>query len=169
MHFEGSLYRALNPLYAKTPASGEGAERYGGRFNARGVPALYTSLSPQTAIRESSQAGSLQPTTLVAFEADIERVFDTRSARALHEYGTNAVELAADDWRERMRDEGTAPTQRLARRLVADGFAGLLVRSFARGATERDHNLVLFDWGDSSPSRLTLVDDDDRLGSARDA
>lgn len=67
-----------------------------------------------------------------------------------------------------MRDEGIAPTQRLAARLVADGFAGLLVRSFARGATGRDHDLVLFHWSDSSPSRLTLIDDDDRLGSSRD-
>lgn len=39
--YRGPLYRALNPIYAREPLSGRGAELYGGRFNPRGVPALY--------------------------------------------------------------------------------------------------------------------------------
>ncbi|WP_352778981.1 RES domain-containing protein, partial [Mesorhizobium sp. M0571] len=32
-----------------------------GRFDPKGVPALYSSLSVVTALREANQAGSLQP------------------------------------------------------------------------------------------------------------
>ena len=42
MRFQGILYRALNPMRAREPLSGEGARLYGGRFNPRGTPALYT-------------------------------------------------------------------------------------------------------------------------------
>ena len=55
--YRGPLYRALNPVYAREPLSGRGAELYGGRFNAKGTPALYTSLDPATALREANQVG----------------------------------------------------------------------------------------------------------------
>ena len=64
MRFQGLVYRAHNPEWSWTPLSGEGARRHGGRFNRRGVPALYTSLSPLTAIREAQPLG---PANLVAF------------------------------------------------------------------------------------------------------
>ncbi|KKN86259.1 hypothetical protein LCGC14_0271280 [marine sediment metagenome] len=51
--YAGPLYRALNPVYAREPLSGRGAELYGGRFNAKGVAALYTALDPAGALRES--------------------------------------------------------------------------------------------------------------------
>ena len=62
-----------------------------------------------------------------------------------------------------MREDTLAPTQRFARTLVADGFAGLLVRSFARGAGERDLNLVLYVWSGARPARLRVIDDESRL------
>lgn len=74
MRFQGELYRALNPIYAREPMSGRGAELYGGRFNRKGTPALYMSLSVMTALREANQAGSLQPTMLVSYDADIASV-----------------------------------------------------------------------------------------------
>ncbi|RWF09115.1 MAG: RES domain-containing protein, partial [Mesorhizobium sp.] len=41
--YSGRLYRALNPVYAREPMSGRGAELYGGRFNPKGMRALYAS------------------------------------------------------------------------------------------------------------------------------
>ncbi len=69
--YKGALYRALNPVYAREPLSGRGAELYGGRFNQKGIPALYTALDPATALREANQVGSLQPTLLVSYRADL--------------------------------------------------------------------------------------------------
>lgn len=51
--YAGPLYRALNPVYAREPLSGRGAELYGCRFNAKGVAALYAALDPAGALRDS--------------------------------------------------------------------------------------------------------------------
>ncbi|MBB3390882.1 RES domain-containing protein [Rhizobium sp. BK275] len=163
MRYEGKLYRALNPVYAREPLSGRGAELYGGRFNPKGMPALYTSLSVLTALREANQVGSLQPTTLVCYEADIERVFDTRDEATIEAEGMDAAAIAAARWRDEMKATGEARTQNFARRLVSDGYHGLLVRSFAPGARGDDLNLVLWRWSDMAPCRLTLIDDEGRL------
>ncbi|OLP62646.1 hypothetical protein BJF93_07085 [Xaviernesmea oryzae] len=163
MHFKGELYRALNPIYAREPLSGRGAALYGGRFNKKGTPALYTSLSVLTALREANQAGSLQPTMLVSYSADIERVFDSRDNSALVAEGMDAAALADATWRDQMRTNGEARTQRFAWQLAAAGYHGLLVSSFATGASATDFNLVLWQWSDMSPCRLTLIDDENRL------
>ncbi len=163
MRFQGALYRALNPIYAREPLSGRGAELYGGRFNRKGTPALYTSVSVMTALREANQVGSLQPTMLVSYDADIERVFDSRDDAALQAEGMEASALADATWRNQMKATGEAKTQAFARRLVAAGYHGLLIRSFAPGATNNDLNLVLWNWSDALPSRLTLIDDEGRL------
>jgi RES domain-containing protein len=162
--FEGLVYRALNPRYAREPLSGAGAAIYGGRFNAKGTPALYTSLSVMTAIREANQVGMLQPTTLVCYRAAIETVFDATDPRGLEAYGVTLADLAADDWRDAMHREGLAPTQRLAARITGDGFAAMLAPSFAPGAGPEDRNLVIWRWGAETAARLSVIDDDDRLG-----
>lgn len=165
MRYTGPVYRALNPIYAREPLSGRGAALHGGRFNTRGTPALYTSLSVMTALREANQVGSLQPTTLVSYDADIERVFDTRDIRALSAEGLDQAALADQTWRDQMKATGEARTQTFSRELSARGYNGLLVRSFASGASTHDLNLVLWRWGSSTPARLRLVDDEDRLSA----
>ncbi len=161
--YSGKLYRALNPVYARAPLSGEGAKRYGGRFNPCGVPALYCSLSIMTAIREANQVGSLQPTTLVSYDAEIEAVFDGTDAKALQTHGYDATQLSTSAWRNEMKTHGEAQTQAFARGLIGKGYQGLLVRSFANGASENDINLVLWQWGKAPPARLSLIDDEGRL------
>ena len=163
MRYQGLLYRALNPIRAREPLSGEGARLHGGRFNPKGIPALYTAMSVMTAIREANQIGTLQPTTLVSYEADITPIFDATDAEALGSYGMTPADLASNDWRIRMWAEGKAPTQVLAERLIADGFAGLRAPSFAAGATAEDLNVVLWVWSNALPAKLVLTDDEGRL------
>ncbi|MHA6326350.1 RES family NAD+ phosphorylase [Roseivivax sp. CAU 1753] len=160
--FAGHLYRALNPVYARAPLSGRGAELYGGRFNARGTPALYTALDPGGALREANQAGSLQPTVLVSYTADLGPVFDTRNGQELARRGMSEHALADPGWRMKMLDGQTVPTQDFAGSLIADGFAGLLIRSYAKGASETDLNIVLWQWA-GPRCDLAVVDDEKRL------
>ena len=160
MHFTGLLYRAHNPVWSRAPLSGEGAARFGGRFNRIGRPALYTSLAPETALREANQVGTLQPTTLVAYQADIGPLLDGRDEAALAPFGMTPARLAAPDWRDRMLSGTSAPTQDMAEAAIAQGFAGIVVQSYARGAPADALNLVLWTWD----GRIALVDDDDRLG-----
>lgn len=161
--YQGPLYRALNPVYAREPLSGRGAELYGGRFNARGTPALYTALDPATALREASQVGGLQPTVLVSYRADLGPVFDGRDAAELERYGRSTQTLGDPRWRTKMLEGGAAPTQEFARVLIEDGYIGLLTRSFAGGTSEANLNLVLWRWSGEGCS-LELIDDEDRLG-----
>ena len=149
----------MNPVWARDPLSGEGARRFGGRFNKVGRAALYTALSPQTAIKEANQVGHLQPTTLVSYHAEIVRVFDGTDSALLAAHAQTFESLAAPDWRDRMA-AGLAPTQAFAEDLIAKGYQGLFVQSYARGATAKDCNLVLWSWKDA----LTLIDDEKRLG-----
>lgn len=160
--FRGTLYRAPNPVYARDPLSGRGAETYGGRFNKMGMPALYTSTDPATALREASQAGSLQPTVLVSYRADVGPIFDTRAAIELASYGVSAKTLADPAWRIAMLEGRLVPTQDLASELLGRRFAGLLTRSFAKGASEANLNLVLWRWEGAGCS-LNVVDDEGRL------
>lgn len=159
----GKLYRALNPIYAREPLSGKGAELYGGRFNSKGTPALYCSLTILTAVREANQIGNLQPTTLVSYEAEIENVFDGRDEAALRAEGMDEAGLVDSTWRDQMKTSGEARTQSFARTLIAKGYSALLVRSFAPSASESDLNLALWQWGPSAPARLVLIDDEGRL------
>lgn len=163
MHYRGKLYRAINPVYAREPLSGRGAEPYGGRFNPKGVPALYLSLSVKTALREANQVGNLQPTTLVSYDAEIERVFNCRDDDALKARNIDVATLADSTWRDQMKATGEARTQTFAKDLIAANYHGLLVRSFALGASGDDLNLVLWKWSDKGPSRLSLIDDENRL------
>ncbi|MEW9855262.1 RES family NAD+ phosphorylase [Novosphingobium sp. M1R2S20] len=160
MHYQGKLYRALNPIHAREPLSGRGAELYGGRFNPKGTAALYLATSLHTAIREVNQVGDLQPTTIVGYDSDIENVLDGRDSRVLRKFGMTLAGLADPTWRDQMRGGGKAATQTFAATLIAEGFNGLLVRSFARGSSDGDLNLVLWNWSDTPPSRVTLIDDD---------
>lgn len=161
--WSGRLYRALNPVYAREPMSGRGAALYGGRFNPKGMPALYASSSVMTALREANQVGDLQPTTLVCYRAEIEAVFDASREANLAAWDLDEAALANPSWRDEMRRLGEARTQQLARELAADGYHAMMVRSFAKSAAPDDTNLVLWRWGDTAPSRLTLIDDEQRL------
>lgn len=160
--FTGLLYRALNPVYARTPLSGEGARRHGGRFNHKGMPALYVALDPATALREANQVGTLQPTVLVAYRADVAPIFDTADHAALAALGMTPEALADPGWRSAMLSGRPVPTQDLARRLLDDGFAGLLVRSFAKGTDGGQRNIVLWRWS-TAGCTLDVIDDEHRL------
>ena len=164
MRFRGLVYRAHNPQWSWTPLSGEGARRHGGRFNRRGIPALYTSLTPLTAIREAEPLGRpMQPLTLCAYEVDAAPVFDALDEARLEARGVSDLDLSCPSWEAEMLEGAVPSSQALADRLIAEGYTGMLVRSFAAGAGSDDINLVLWDWGSNEPCRVTLIDHERRL------
>ena len=77
--------------------------------------------------------------------------------------GIDEASLADPRWRDAMVTRGEGPTQGFARRLIAAGYNGLLVRSFAAGAGVNERNLVIWRWGHSLSSKLVLIDDEGRL------
>ncbi len=164
MRFQGVVYRAHDPRWSWPLVSGEGARRFGGRFNRIDVPALYTALSPLTAVREASPLGrTLQPILLCAYEIDAEPVFDSTERRACAAFGVTDADLHCPTWRTVMYRGEVPASQAVADRLIRAGYVGMLVRSFAAGAGPDDRNLVLWTWGDRFPSRVAVIDDEQRL------
>jgi RES domain-containing protein len=58
-------WRILAPKWAHDPLSGDGAARFGGRFNPKGIPALHVSESIDTAFAEYQQDLLVRPGTFV--------------------------------------------------------------------------------------------------------
>ena len=66
-------------------------------------------------------------------------------------------------WFELTASRREPPSWRIARRLVAEGHAGILIPSFAQSATVADQNLVLWKWGPRRPHRVQVFDPSGRL------
>lgn len=98
-------------------------------------------------MRETNRVGTLQPTILIAYTADIEPLLDSRDPAALAPFELDAATLADLAWRGRMLARASVPTQDLAEAAIVAEYASILVRSFARGAGADALNLVLWALG----------------------
>lgn len=164
MRVQGVVYRAHDPRWAWSPLSGEGARRFGGRFNKPGIPTLYTSFTVSAAVREVSPMGRrMQPLVLCAYEVDVAPVFDALNGADKASFGVADADLDCPPWRLDALSGRTPASHALADRLISSGFAGMRVRSYATGAGLGDVNLVLWRWGDTLPHRVALIDDEHRL------
>lgn len=162
--FVGTVYRAHNPRWACDPESGAGASRYGGRFNPPGVAALYTSLRPETAWLEAQQgfAFKSQPMTLCAYDVDCADILDLTSADIRESSGILLAELSCP-WEDMADRNIEPPSWSIAKRLIAEGIAGIIAPSFANRANTNDHNLIFWKWTRDLPRKVRVIDDDNRL------
>ena len=160
MDFKGTVYRGHNPCWSFDPLSGEGARVRGGRFNLRGMPALYLSLSQIVALSEYNQGFPRrpQPVTLCAYEVDCTDIIDLTDVGERHRVGTTLAVMSSA-WELFLHQKQTPQTWLLANNLVSDGVAGIIVPSFAANAPEGGKNLVLWDWRDSPPHQVRVIDD----------
>ena len=164
MRLTGLVYRAHNPRWAFALSSGDGAARYGGRFNPVGTPALYTSRRIETAWFEAQQgfAFKAQPLTICAYEVDCADMIDLMDEDVRREQGIAINDLACP-WEDLASRGLQPPSWRIARTLMAAGAAGLVAPSFAPGAGAADQNVVFWRWGNDPPHRVDLIDDEARL------
>lgn len=164
MRFQGGCYRAHDPQWAWSPTSGAGAAVAGGRFNWPGLETLYLATRLETAVKETTHgfAQRLNPLTLCEYDVDCEDIADLRLAQELDLEGVSFDALACP-WSEFMRVGETPPSWLAVRALLASGYAGMWVPSFANGATRDDTNLVLWDWADTPPHKVAVYDPYGRL------
>ena len=157
-------------MWPYAPLSGAGALKYGGRFNRPGNVTLYTSLDPTTAWMEAQQGFPFkpQPMTLVAYQVDCDNIADLNNSEVQRIIGCTPVELGCA-WEDMADQNREPPTWLLADRLQANGVAGTLVRSFAPGCSENNCNLVLWQWSNTTPYSVQVIDDLSRLPKTPDS
>lgn len=163
MRLQALAYRGHNPRWSFDPTSGAGAAIHGGRFNLRGVEALYLALSPQGAFLEATQgfAYKFNPLTLCTYEVDCEGICDLSTDAARSAAGIALSDLAAP-WALDIAEGRRPASWTLYDRLHGD-HAGLLVPSFAVNANADMTNLVLWRWSDRLPHKVTVYDPEHRL------
>ncbi len=166
--FVGSVCRAHDPEWAWDPLSGEGARQHGGRFNKKGTPALYTSLTEPVAAREATPFVILRPIILCAYQVNVKPIFDATDDLNLAHRGISPNDLASPNWRVETLAGEMSASQALAENLIQEGYAGILVRSFVLGASASDLNLVLWKYGSELPTQVLLVDDEGRFSPSED-
>lgn len=135
MRWAGVAFRAHDPRWAFSPLSGAGAAVHGGRFNPKGVPALYLALTAEGMLLEMGHgfAHRFDPLTICSYDVDVEDLVDLRMPADCAAAGVEPGDLASPWAYEVAR--GRAPASwTVARNLIAAGAAGVLVPSFARGA-----------------------------------
>ncbi|MBP1860219.1 RES family NAD+ phosphorylase [Rhizobium herbae] len=154
-----TLWRAFVPRWAFAPLSGEGAARFGGRWNPVGVPTIYAARELSTAWAEYNQGFVQHPALITQLELKSAELADLTDATMLSSLGISA-EIHRCEWRMHL-DRGEAPeTHRLRERLIGKGFDGVVYPSFmSPGGT----CVALWRWNAKDAPRLDVIDPDGRL------
>ena len=144
--------------------SGAGAALKGRRFNWPGLETLYLSLSFNTVFREVSGgfAHRLTPYVLCSYDVDCDDIADLRTDTSRASLDVELSDLACA-WGDALIAHREPASWHVVRRLLADGYAGILVPSFAVGAAAEDQNLVLWRWGPDLPHKVHVYDPTGKL------
>lgn len=139
---EGRWWRMLSPRWHHDPLSGTGAARNGGRWNAKGMSALYLSATHATAIAEYMQA-LIHPGTLTPYDVASGAILDLTDATVRKQVGVDEA-LLRSPWRLIRDVERREPeTWAFGRQACEAGFEGLRAGSMQGNGA----NLVLWRWG----------------------
>jgi RES domain-containing protein len=154
-----TLWRAFVPRWGHLPLSGEGAARFGGRWNPVGAPTIYAARELSTAWAEYNQGFVQHPALIAQFELKDARLADLTDPPMLEKLGV-AADIHKCEWREIM-DEGRLPeTHALRKRLLTEGWHGVIYLSvMSPGGT----CVAIWRWNIEGTPRLDVIDPDARL------
>lgn len=164
VRYVGRAFRAHAPQHSHQPLSGFGAQKLGGRFNPPGMPALYLSKTPEITLREVSHGFTerLDPSLVVEYDLDVSDVVDLTGIFSRFRAGVTRSQLGCR-WLDLHTIGMVPPSWVIAQKLYSQGYAGVIVPSFATGSRRRDKNIVLWRWGATTPYKVSCYDPKGRI------
>ncbi|TCL71136.1 RES domain-containing protein [Rhizobium sp. BK251] len=154
-----TLWRAFVPKWAHAPLSGEGAARFGGRWNPVGAPTIYAARELSTAWAEYNQGFVQHPALIAQLELRNASLADLTDPACLEAFGVSA-DIHRCEWRMLIDSGEIPPTHRLRERLLDLGHDGVIYPSFmSPGGT----CVALWRWNAPGMPELAVVDPDGRM------
>jgi RES domain-containing protein len=158
-----TIWRAFVPRWAHLPLSGEGAARFGGRWNPAGAPTIYAACELSTAWAEYNQGFVQHPAVIAKLELSEARLADLTSADVLAKLGI-APDIHECQWRARLDDALQPETHVVRERLLTAGMDGVVYPSFmSPGGT----CVALWRWNEKRGPQLRVIDPEHRLPSSQ--
>ncbi len=162
--FEGVVLRCVAMRYAtKTDFySGTGAAKAGGRWNRKGILAIYAALDIHTAIAEAYQGFKsygfatvdMQIRATAGARARFEKVLDLTKPSTLKSIGFSKEDLVNENWRA-LQDAGEESwTQAIGRGAVLAGFEALIAPS---AVAKKSRNIVIFQENLKATSTIEIL------------
>ncbi len=147
------------PRWAHMPLSGEGAARFGGRWNPVDAPTLYAACELSTAWAEYNQGFVQHPALIAQLELADAALAELTDPTVLQALGVDPA-IHRCEWRADL-DEGRTPeTHLLRQRLLAEGFDGVVYPSFM---SPGGNCVALWHWNGLGQPSLKVIDPDQRL------
>ena len=110
-----------------------------------------------------------QPVVTCEYEVDVEPIFNALDENDRMSFGISLEDLQSPNWEGKMKQGLISPSHKAAERLREAGYAGLLVQSFTYSAMPGDTNLVLWEYGNTLPRKVAVVDDENVLEQLKQA
>lgn len=154
-----TLWRAFVPRWAHMPLSGDGAARFGGRWNPVGMPTIYAARELSTAWAEYNQGFVQHPALIVQLELRDAKLADLTDGDVLAELGLDEA-IHRCEWRDEL-DKGLVPqTHKTHTDLLKRGYDGVIYPSYmSPGGT----CVALWRWNGRGRPRLDVIDPEGRL------
>lgn len=153
------LWRAYVPQWSYLPLSGEGASRFGGRWNPVGVATIYAAQELSTAWAEYNQGFVQHPALIAQLELTGASLLDLTDEHVLARWGEDES-LHHIEWRAELQMGKVPRTHSLNETARNAGFHGVIFPSFM---SPGGSCVALWNWNGPGDPKLRVIDPEGRL------
>jgi RES domain-containing protein len=167
----GTVYRSCAVEHSRRSdlLTGIGASQNGGRWNSKGIKAVYSSLAPDTGMAEVLKTANysgfapseFMPRLFVGIRVSLTKVLDLTGGQIRQMLRMSLQRLRGEDWIRVQLAGGEALTQQVGRAAMESGLEGIIAAS---AADIKGRNLVWFPDNLMASSTVVICNADDLPG-----